>query len=151
MATRIGGPMVGATIPPCTWASMRSPLLLNLVDWGQYYSRFSRAYPLSDESPPKFFKWDAGYLFRREPWPSGVEPYQLISNFDNVTRWYAGTFYSAFKSIDNTDFKQLIGEVLDTDIGSFTITADAHISGQVLQLEEPVGTEVYAIGKLTGF
>ena len=160
MATRIGGPMVGATIPPCTWASMRSPLVLNLFNWGQSYTRFSRAYPLSAESPPKFFKWDAGYLFRRGAYRGpggggGQEPNFGIFNIDDTfTYFQVGLANPIEKAVDNKDFNQLVGEVVDTDIGTYTITSDAHgpgIAGQLLRDTSPGGTEIYDIGKLTGF
>ncbi len=163
MATRIGGPMVGTTVPPCTWGSMRSPLVLNGFTNGASYTRYSRAWP-ETESPVKFFKWDAGYLFRQvayvSPGPAvpDTTPYYWIYNSeeDSVVSTSFGIgaqgIVSAITTVDNHDFLQFIGEVVDTDIGTFTITASAHEpGGQFLGNNNPGGTEVYDIGKLTGF
>lgn len=150
-------------VPPCTWGSMRSPLVLNGLLHGASYTRFSRAWPITS-SPPKFFKWDDGYLFRQVPYdssgpsvPAGT-PYHWISNNeeDGVVYTYFGMGVvggsQPYTAIDNQDFLQFIGEVVDTDIGTFTITADAHNpGGQFLGNNNPGGTEVYDIGKLTGF
>lgn len=159
MATRIGGPMTGTpgVVPPCTWASMRSPLVLNLFNWGQSYTRYSRQYPASTASPPKFFTWESMSLLRREPWRGpggggGDEPYHIIWGLDDTTLWSAGNYYPANKSINNTDFLELVGQPIATDIGTFTITEDAHdfnTSGQVLDTAPPVGTKVNSIGKMT--
>lgn len=154
MATRIGGPRVGGYNPSGpTWASMRSPLVLNAFTWNASYTEFSRQWPLSEESPPKFFKWDSGSLFRRDTF--GTVPYFVIGNTGDsevvLTTWYLGIFYAAYTTVDNHDFLQLVGEAIDTDIGTFTITADAHEFGQTLSEDPPGGTEIYDIGKLTGF
>jgi hypothetical protein len=69
------------------------------------------------------------------------------------TAWNVGLQY-AVKAVDNHDFQPLIGEAIDTDIGTFIITADAHDpnkGGQILSDQAPGGTEIYNIGKLTGF
>ena len=162
MATRIGGPMVGAEIPPCTWGSMRSPLVLNGFTNGASYTRYSRAWPTT-ENPVKFFKWDAGYLFRQvayaSPGPAvpDTTPYYWIFNEeeDGVVYSYFGIGarrFSITTTVDNHDFLQFVGEVVDTDIGTFTITASAHEpGGQYLGDNNPGATEVIDIGKLTGF
>jgi hypothetical protein len=158
MATRIGGPIVGGFDPSgFTWASMRSPLVLNAFLWNASYTKFSRQWPLSVGSPPKFFKWDSGSLFRRDTY--GPPPYYTIGNNEGpeppivYTGWSIGIQYPN-KTVDNRDFLQLVGEALDTDIGTFIITADAHDpnqGGQTLSDQPPGGTEIYDIGKLTGF
>jgi hypothetical protein len=160
MATRIGGPKVGGFNPSGpTWGSMRSPLVLNAFTWNASYTEFSRQWPLSVASPPKFFKWDSGSLFRQDTY--GPPPYYTISNNSQevpeppiiYTGWSIGIQYPN-KTVDNHDFLQLVGEALDTDIGTFIITADAHDpnqGGQTLSDQPPGGTEIYDIGKLTGF
>jgi len=160
MPVRIGGPVVGGFNPSGpTWASMRSPLVLNAFTWNASYTEFSRQWPLSVASPPKFFKWDSGSLFRRDTF--GTVPYFVISNNEDpadpsivYTEFSVGILYAAYKTVDNHDFLQLVGEALDTDIGTFIITADAHDQnqgGQTLSDQPPGGTEIYDIGKLTGF
>ena len=157
MASRIGGPKVGGFDPSGpTWASMRSPLVLNAFIWNASYTKFSRQWPLSVGSPPKFFKWDSGSLFRRDTF--GTVPYFVIGNNEDpadpsivYTAWYLGVLFSGYTTVDNHDFLQLVGEAIDTDIGTFTITADAHEFGQTLSDQPPGGTEIYDIGKLTGF
>jgi hypothetical protein len=140
-----------------TWASMRSPLVLNAFTWNASYTKFSRQWPLSEESPPKFFKWDSGSLFRRDPF--NLPAYFTIRNNEGpepsivYTGWSVGIQYPQ-KTVDNNDFLQLVGESIDTDIGTFIITADAHNDnqgGQTLSDQPPGGTEIYDIGKLTGF
>lgn len=163
MATRIGGPEVGGYVPPCTWGSMRSPLVLNGLNNGASYSRYSRAWP-GTTSPPNFFKWDSGSLFRQVPYnspgpavPLGTPYYWIGSDeIDGVTytRWAAGLVMYPWRAIDNQDFQPLIGEAIDTDIGTFIVSADAHNpaqGGQLLSDQFPGGTEIYDIGKLTGF
>ncbi len=163
MAIRIGGPATGspATVPPCTWGSMRSPLVLNGFLHGASYTRYSRAWPLT-ESPPKFFKWESGSLFRQRPYVSfgpaapPLLPYYWIfaEEFDGTTytNWGIGVYTKPYMAVDNSDFLQLVGEAVDTDIGTFIITADAHEGdGQNLSTAIPSGTEIYDIGKLTGF
>lgn len=69
------------------------------------------------------------------------------------TSWNVGLQY-AIRTVDNHDFMALVGEALDTDIGTFIITADAHDpnqGGQTLSDQPPGGTEIYGIGKLTAF
>jgi hypothetical protein len=142
---------------------MRSPLVLNGFGWGATYSRFSRAWPTT-ENPPKFFKWDSGSLFRQTPFASSgpsvppSTPYHWIysSEFDGVVSTSFGIgargIVSATTTVDNHDFLQFVGEVVDTDIGTFTITASAHDpGGQYLGDNNPGGTEIYDIGKLTAF
>lgn len=158
MALRIGGPKVGGFDPAApTWASMRAPLVLNAFAWNASYTKFSRQWPESEASPPKFFKWDSGSLFRRSPF--GPPPYYTIGNNEGpepgivYTGWSVGIQY-AQRTVDNHDFLQLVGEALDTDIGTFIITAAAHDvnqGGQTLSDQPPGGTEIYDIGKLTGF
>lgn len=163
MPTRIGGPMVGVYIPPCTWGSMRSPLVLNGLTHGASYTRYSRAWPASG-TPPKFFKWDSGSLFRQLGYTSDGPaappntPYYWIGNEEvegvTYTRWAVGIVQQPERTVDNQDFQPLIGEALDTDIGTFIVTADAHDinqGGQLLSDQSPGGTEIYDIGKLTGF
>jgi hypothetical protein len=142
---------------------MRSPLVLNGFQNGASYTRYSRAWP-ETENPIKFFKWDTGYLFRQVPYfspgPAVPEttPYYWIFNSeqDGVVSTYFGIgargFVSITTTVDNNDFLQFIGEAVDTDIGTFTITASAHDpGGQYLGDANPGGTEVLDIGKLTGF
>jgi len=158
MASRIGGPKVGGFDPlGPTWASMRSPLVLNAFNWNASYTKFSRQWPLSAASPPKFFKWDSGSLFRRDTF--GPPAYYTIGNTEGpdpsivYTGWSIGIQYPN-RTVDNHDFLELVGEALDTDIGTFIITADAHdvnTGGQNLSDQPPGGTEIYDIGKLTGF
>ena len=158
MAIRIGGPVVGGFNPSGpTWASMRSPLVLNANTWNASVTEFSRQWPLSEENPPKFFKWDSGSLFRTDTY--GPPAYYTIGNSEGpdpsivYTGWSIGIQYPN-RTVDNHDFLQLVGEALDTDIGTFIITADAHDpnqGGQTLSDQPPGGTEIYDIGKLTGF
>lgn len=157
MATRIGGANGGQVGFPATWASMRSPLVLNAFNWNASYTKYSRQWPESEANPPKFFKWDNGYLFRRVPF--GPPPYYTIGSSEGpepgivYTSWSVGLQYP-LRTVDNSDFLPLVGEALDTDIGTFIITADAHNinqGGQTLSDQPPGGTEIYDIGKLTGF
>lgn len=158
MAFRVGGPSGGQQNFAATWASLRSPLVLNAFIWNASYTKFSRQWPESVASPPKFFKWDNGYLFRRVPF--GPPPYYSISSNEDpndpsivYTGWEVGIQFGQ-KTVDNSDFLPLVGEALDTDIGTFIITAAAHDlnqGGQTLSDQPPGGTEIYDIGKLTGF
>lgn len=157
MAYRIGGPDGGTLGNSPTWAALRSPLVLNAFTWNASYTQYSRQWPESEASPPKFFKWENGYLFRV---PNFARPaYFTIGNTEGpdpsivYTSWSIGIQYP-IKTVDNHDFLQLVGEALDTDIGTFIITADAHDvnqGGQTLSDQPPGGTEIYNIGKLTGF
>ena len=160
MATRIGGPMVGTTVPPPTWASMRWPIALNAFRWNATLTKFSRAWPSDGSTVPKFFKWESGSLFRNTPYGfSPVVPhFQLTVFYDpspTMTFFTIGMAYSSLgQSVDNHDFQQLIGEALDTDIGTYTINQEAHnpnFPGQLIREGDPPGTEIYDIGKLTGF
>jgi hypothetical protein len=156
MAIRIGGPKINGFNPTYpTWASQRCPLILDSFVWNASYTEFSNQWPISEESPPKFFKWKSGSLFRKDN--SGL-PYIVLAGQEDhydpeivLTSLYIGIFFSAVKTVENDDFKELVGEVIDTDIGSFTINEDAHEGGQLLSSSPPAGTEIYAIGKLTGF
>ena len=144
---------------------MRSPIVLNGFLHGASYTRFSRAWP-SSSSPIKFFKWQSGSLFRQRPYASfgpaapPLLPYYWIFGGYNPdtdsydTSWGIGIATKPYMAVDNHDFLQLIGEALDTDIGTYIIDADAHSpssGGQYLGTTPPGGTEIYAIGKLTGF
>lgn len=171
MASRIGGPQ---TTPltvnyGLTWGSMRGPILLGRFGrpWGASLTVFSRAYPdTTGAAYPKFFIWESGSPFRLEPpgiMGAGVLPewaqYNIFSQEDPNdptlygTAWNIGNFAFNTYSVDNQDFDQLIGEDLDTDIGTFAITADAHdpiLGQQVLEVGGIIGgNEIYAIGKLT--
>ena len=150
-------------VPPCTWGSMRSPLVLNGFLHGAYYTRYSRAWPVTS-SPPKFFKWDAGSLFRQVPYTaqngSGVPfttPYYWIQSgeFEGTTysNWGVGIYISPTYTVDNFDFLQLVGEDLVTDIGTFTITSEAHEpgDGQQISTATPGATQITDIGKLNPF
>jgi len=58
--------------------------------------------------------------------------------------------YGPPDQIDNQDFMELIGEEVDTDGGTFTITQDAHDPSKAWQVIEGIfATEIYTIGKLT--
>lgn len=158
MALRIGGPDGGEIGSAATWAGLRSPLVLNAFNWNASYTQFSRQWPESEASPPKFFKWESGSLFRTArfimPAYFGIS-YSEDPNDPSIvyTSWNVGLQY-AINAVDNHDFQPLIDEALDTDIGTFIITADAHNpaqGGQTLSDQPPGGTEIYAIGKLTGF
>jgi hypothetical protein len=157
MAIRIGGPRINGFNPSYpTWASQRCPLILDSLTWNATYTEFANEWPLSAESPPKFFKWNNGSLFRKDN--SGL-PYIVIASQEEpyepeivFTSLYLGVFYSAVKTVENDDFKELVGELINTDAGSFTINEDAHKDGgQLLSSSPPGGTEIYSIGKLTGF
>lgn len=158
MATRIGGPNGGVPGSAATWAGLRSPLVLNAFTWGASYTQYSRQWPQSASSPPKFFKWESGSLFRV---PRFASPAYFGIRYDQdtpdpnivYTAWNIGLQY-AIKTVDNHDFMALVGEALDTDIGTFIITADAHDpyqGGQTLSDQPPGGTAIYGIGKLTAF
>lgn len=158
MAYRIGGPDGGDVGNAATWAGLRSPLVLNAYTWNASYTQFSRQWPESEASPPKFFKWENGYLFRV---PRFASPAYFGISFNEdpsdpsvvYTAWNVGLQY-AIKTVDNHDFLALVDEEIETDIGTFAITADAHDpnqGGQTLSNQPPGGTEIYAIGKLTGF
>ena len=156
MAYRIGGPDGGVVGNPATWAGLRSPLVLNAFQWNASYTQYSRQWPESAASPPKFFRWDSGSLFRV---PKFASPAYFGIRYDEgpegttYTGWNIGLQY-AVRTVDNHDFMALIGEALDTDIGTFIITADAHDpnqGGQTLSDQPPGGTEIYGIGKLTAF
>lgn len=156
MAYRIGGPDGGDVGAAATWAGLRSPLVLNAYTWNASYTQFSRQWPESEASPPKFFKWENGYLFRVPRFASpayfGISSYEPPSG-GVYTAWNVGLQY-AIKTVDNHDFLALVDEEIETDIGTFAITADAHDpnkGGQTLSNQPPGGTEIYAIGKLTGF
>lgn len=159
MPFRIGGPGGGDVGNAPTWAALRSPLVLNAFTWNASYTQYSRQWPESEASPPKFFKWDNGSLFRvmhfARPAYFGIFSNEDPSNPSIVyTSWVAGIGLSPIPTIDNHDFQQLVGEALDTDIGTFIITADAHnqnTGGQFLSDQPPGGTEILDIGKLTGF
>lgn len=158
MAYRIGGPEGGDIGNAPTWAALRSPLVLNAFTWNASYTQYSRQWPQSEASPPKFFKWDSGSLFRVTRF--GRPAYFTISRNEDpndptivYTSWSIGIQYP-IPTVDNHDFQQLVGEALDTDIGTFIITADAHnvnTGGQFLSDQPPGGTEILDIGKLTGF
>jgi len=158
MAYRIGGPDGGQLGNSPTWAALRSPLVLNAFTWNASYTQYSRQWPESEANPPKFFKWESGSLFRVERF--GRPAYFTISNNEDpndpsitYTSWSIGIQYP-IKTVDNHDFQQLVGEALDTDIGTFIITEDAHnvnTGGQYLSDQTPGGTAIYNIGKLTGF
>jgi len=157
MAYQIGGPNGGDPGKAPTWASLRSPLVLNAFIWNASYTQFSRQWPESEASPPKFFKWESGSLFRVQRFASPA--YFGISNNEGpdpsivYTAWNVGLQYPS-RTVDNHDFLSLVGEALDTDIGTFIITAAAHDpnqGGQTLSDQPPGGTEIYAIGNLTGF
>lgn len=158
MASRIGGPDGGVVGNAPTWASLRSPLVLNAFTWNASYTQYSRQWPESEASPPKFFKWESGSLFRVPKFASPAY-FGISSNEDPndpsivYTAWNVGLQYP-IKTVDNHDFLALVGEALDTDIGTFIITADAHNvnqGGQTLSDQPPGGTQILAIGKLTGF
>jgi len=169
MAQRIGGPRVtgpGGTFNPTgpTWGSMRSPLVLNAFTWNASYTEFSRQWPLSVDDPPwlsyKYFKWKSGSLFRQDTF--GIVPYfYCFSNYEDPveperTWWGVGVTLYPNQTVDNNDFLQLIGESIDTDMGTFVINADAHDPnqfGQTLTNDPPPSPtrQIYAIGKLTGF
>ena len=142
---------------------MRSPLVLNGFLHGASYTRYSRAWPTTS-NPTKFFKWDDGYLFRQVPYistgpsiPDRTPYYWIYSNEEDgvvYTSFGIGArgITSIFTTVENHDFLQFVGETVDTDIGTFTITASAHEpGGQYLGDNNPGGTEIYAIQKLTGF
>ena len=154
--------MIGGFNPPLTWGSMRSPLILNGLPNGASYSNYSRAWP-GTVSPPNFFKWDNGYLFRQVPWRGGTSPgngtpYYWIGSEEvegvTYTRWAIGLQLYPWRAVDNKDFQPLVGEALDTDIGTFIVSTDAHnpnFGSQLLSDQTPGGTEIYDIGRLTGF
>lgn len=158
MAYRIGGPDGGEVGNSPTWAALRSPLVLNAFQWNASYTQYSRQWPESEASPPKFFKWESGSLFRVQRF--GRPAYFTISRNEDpndptivYTSWSIGIQYP-IRTVDNHDFQQLVGEALDTDIGTFIITADAHnvnTGGQYLSDQPPGGSEILDIGKLTGF
>jgi len=162
MATRIGGPMLGTFEPPLTWGSMRSPLILNGFTHGASYSLYSRAWP-GTVSPPNFFKWESGSLFRQVPWRGGSAPgigtpYYWIGTGTNpdesyYTVWGVGIVQNPWRAVDNQDFQPLIGEAIDTDVGTFIITEDAHstTSGGQNLTEQTGIPEIYSIGRLVGF
>lgn len=156
MPYRIGGEDGGTIGNAPTWAALRSPLVLNAYTWNASYTQYSRQWPLSEASPPKFFKWDSGSLFRvmhfARPAYFGIFSSEGPIG-ETFTSWSIGIQY-AIPTVDNHDFEQLVGEALDTDIGTFIITADAHnknTGGQYLSDQSPGGTAIYDIGKLTGF
>ena len=172
MAQRIGGPRVtgpGGTFNPniVTWGGMRSPLVLLAGTWNSSSTEFSRQWPLSVDDPPwlsyKYFKWKSGSLFRhaRNVAFAGPPYFYCFSNYEDPeepdrTWWGVGVTLYPYQSVDNNDFLQLIGEAIDTDMGTFVINADAHDPnqfGQTLTNDPPPSftRQIYAIGKLTGF
>lgn len=166
MAERIGG--VNGSSPNYypTWGRLRSPLVLDNEYYLPVFTTFSRQYPSSVEDPvPKFMIWESGSLFRCVAWggpgTTWSQPYYWIDSRiinegtpeeDVQTIWGVGLYrYGPTDQVDNQDFNELIGEALDTDVGTFIINQDAHSPtfAAFQQLDDGVaGTEIYAIGKL---
>jgi hypothetical protein len=170
MATQIGGPVKNGFNPRLkTWGDMRSPIVLNGFTWNASYTEFSRQWPLSPDDPPwtsyKYFKWESGSLFRHDTRRAfeGLPYfycYSAAESFDPPyparTWWALGASAFSYQSVDNNDFLQLVGEALDTDVGTFIINADAHnpnLDGQTLTNAPQASDfrQIYGIGKLTGF
>ncbi len=165
MPDRIGGST--GSLP--TWGRVRSPLTLNNKQYIGYFSRFSRFWRVSTtDDYPKFFIWESGSPFRCSAWygPSTVwnSPYYWIEGYPGdpeadppipaESRFGMGIFrYGPPDQIDNQDFTELIGEDVETDDGTFTITQDAHDWGSPYQAWQEVpdidANEIYTIGKLT--
>jgi hypothetical protein len=166
MASRIGGPSASLLF---TWASVRSPLVWSgavLSTPPSYHqTTYSRAFPDTTSDPyPKFFIWESGSLFswnRHGGFGSTIPPYYWIEGYlgDEEAdppvedQSFFGVGFTAWPvdRVDNYQFKELIGEEVDTDGGTFTITQDAHsITGGAAQYIPGIyATEIYTIGKLT--
>ena len=151
MAYRIGGPQFSTALNfGLTWGSMRYPLA-----WRNTRGRttvFSRTYRVTTgDDYPKFFIWDSGSLFRAEPptlHPIDVylPSYTLLSiddeenpdgDWDQIV-FGVGMFNVSTVTVDNQDFDELVGEAIDTDIGTYTIAPEAHTTYQLLQEDVPV-------------
>ena len=162
MAIRIGGTPGG--LP--TWGRLRSPITLDNFRYldrsGTKWTRFSRIWRDSTgDTFPKSFIWESGSLFRCVSWfgPNTIwnSPYYWIQGYEgdeeypSITDFGMGIFvYGPPDQIDNQDFMELIGEDVDTDGGTFTITQDAHDGGMAWQsITGLYATEIYTIGKLT--
>lgn len=165
MASRIGGtiasPGAGSLL---TWGSVRAPLVLyNDYAIGSR-TTYSRAYPVTaDGDYPMIFIWESGSLFSWNKGNGFVPPWYYIETaYIEPTEQYGSWFSigiwpdSVDRRVDNLQFSELIGEEVQTDVGNFNITQDAH---QVSFLDpdrqfiEGVTSEGYprilAIGKLT--
>lgn len=176
MPTRIGGPVLtgpGGTFNPRlkTWGDMRSPIILYGFVYNASITEFSRQFPVTnpESSHPYYFKWNSGSLFRHDSQrrPFGILEtayFYIFANPEIVdppeaakTWWGIGVWYNLWQAIDNHDFLQLIGEPIDTDVGTFIINADAHDPNNIGQIltdnpgEDFTQRKIYAIGKLTGF
>jgi hypothetical protein len=134
------------------------------------WTRFSRIYNDSTgDEFPKAFIWESGSLFRCRAWfgPGSTwnPPYYWIEGFENLddpeadpplppeTQFGMGLFiYGDPDQIDNQDFMELIGEEVDTDDGTFTITQDAHDWGDPQMSRQTIvgiyANQIFTIGKL---
>jgi hypothetical protein len=126
---------------------------------------YSRAFPDTTGDPyPKFFIWNSGSLFSWYKVLGTVPPYYWIEGYagdeeadppvEPESFFGVGLFiWPPYDQVDNRQFKELIGEDVDTDGGTFTITQDAHddTTPQVFAQNVPgiEATEIYTIGKLT--
>jgi hypothetical protein len=61
-----------------------------------------------------------------------------------------GKFGFSTVTVDNQDFDQLVGEAIDTDIGTYTIESSAHTDGQFQLLQENVPIQTIWIYSITG-
>lgn len=165
MASRIGGTITTpGTSSLLTWASVRAPLVLyNDLSIGER-TVYSRTYPVTvDGDYPKIFIWESGSLFSWNKGNGTVPPWYYIEPYYKEETEESGAAFSigiwpdsVDQRVDNTQFSELIGSDVETDVGNFTITQDAHridptqpdfqfIEG----LESETLQRIYTIGKLT--
>jgi len=172
MAIRIGGPKAtpfyGTLL---TWGSVRSPLVLFEATFVSppliKRTTYSRTFPDTTGDPyPKFFVWKSGSLFSwyRLGGSAQWEPYYWIQGYEGddtadppippESEFGVGLFLvPGLDQVDNQQFKELIGEDVETDGGTFAITQDAHDDTTPQQFSQQIpdiyATEIYTIGKLT--
>lgn len=170
MALRIGGTIASPGLSSLlTWGSVRSPLVASeaVLRVPPRYQRttYSRAFPDTTGDPyPKFFIWESGSLFSWHKQLGTVPPYYWIEGYpgdpeadppiEAESFFGVGLFiWPPYDQVDNQQFKELIGESVDTDGGTFTITQDAHDDTTPQQFSQNIpglyATEIYTIGKLT--
>ena len=159
MASRIGGPQTSPVTVNygLTWGSMRRPLAWRASNGKT--TVFSRTYPVTaDEEYPRFFIWNSGSMFRAEPIGPYFPNYTLLSTDFPETppgEWAeiifgVGKFGFSTVTVDNQDFDQLVGEAIDTDIGTYTIDPSAHTDGEFQLLQEDVPIQTIWIYSITG-
>lgn len=134
----------------CTWGAMRIPFYNakwsdnspppNFFNGKTIHSRTYVNDGDGVDYPPTWFLDESGSLFRTDP--VGFNIFSCVVGWNSPSGNWDGTMY--WGGLDNQDFEQFLGALLQSPTDSVYLTADANtVTGQYVEFTPPATIDLY--------